>query len=236
MPKVIINGLSLYYEWHGEAGAEPLVLICGLGMDTSEIPSPLLAGLAGRYRVLAFDNRGAGRTDMPPPPYTVEQMAADTAGLMRAVGLARATVLGISLGGRIALALALAEPDLVAALVLASTSARVRRTVRRTMKMAWHARRPGRHGTHPQAAHAFRAQADASAACDLRPRLGSIHVPVLILHGTQDRSIPLTLAHELAAGIPATHLRTFPGGHNFLLAAEGRQAFLETVTNWRPTQ
>jgi 3-oxoadipate enol-lactonase len=234
MPKVIVDGLSMYYEWHGDVDAEPLVLICGLGLDVSEIPPPLLAGLARRYRVLAFDNRGAGRTDMPAPPYTVEQMAADTAGLMRAVGVARATILGISLGGRIALALALAEPDQVEALVLASTSARVRRTWRRTMRMAWHARRPGRHGTHPQAVHAFRAQVHASAACDLRSQLGDVRAPALILHGVDDRSMPLALAHELHAGLPGAQLRTFPGGHNFLLTGEGRQAFLEAVTDWRP--
>jgi 3-oxoadipate enol-lactonase len=234
VPKAVIGGLSMYYEWHGDVDAEPLVLICGLGMDVSEIPPPLLAGLARRYRVLAFDNRGAGRTDMPAPPYTVEQMAADTAGLMRAVGLTRARILGISLGGRIALALGLAEPDLVEALVLASTSARVRRTWRRTMKMAWHARRQGPHGTHPQAAHAFRAQAHASAACDLGSRLGEVRVPALILHGVDDRSMPLALAHELRSGLPDAQMRTFPGGHNFLLTGDGRQAFLDAVTTWRP--
>jgi pimeloyl-ACP methyl ester carboxylesterase len=234
MPEVTVDGLSMYYEWHGDADAEPLVLICGLGMDVSEVPPPLLAGLSRRYRVLAFDNRGAGRTDMPAPPYTVEQMAADTAGLMLAVGLARATILGISLGGRTALALALTEPDMVEALVLASTSARVRRTWRRTLKMAWHARRSGRQGAHPQAAHAFRAQVNASTAGDLRSRLGEIHAPALVLHGADDRSIPPALAHELCAGLPAAQLRIFPGGHNFLLVGAGREAFLEAVTSWRP--
>jgi pimeloyl-ACP methyl ester carboxylesterase len=232
--QVIVDGLSMYYEWHGGVDAEPLVLICGLGLDVSEVPPALLAGLARRYRVLAFDNRGAGRTDMPAPPYTVEQMAADTAGLMRAVGLARATVLGISLGGRIALALAVAEPDLVGALVLASTGARVRRTWRRTIKMAWHARRSARQGTHPQAPHAFRAQVAASAAADLRSRLGEVRAPALILHGVDDRSMPLPLAHELCAGLRRAQLRTFPGGHHFLLTGAGRQAFLDAVTGWRP--
>jgi len=97
MAEVIVGDLPMYYAWHGAADAEPLVLISGLGLDVSELPPSLLAGLARRYRVLVFDNRGAGRTGAPPPPYTVEQMAADTAGLMRACGLARATVLGVSL-------------------------------------------------------------------------------------------------------------------------------------------
>ena len=70
--------------------------------------------LTWRFRVLAFDNRGAGRSDKPDQPYTIDQMAGDTEGLMRALGIERAHVLGISLGGRIALALALAHPERVA--------------------------------------------------------------------------------------------------------------------------
>src|SRR5215470_1625808 len=108
MPTMTVDELCVYYEWHGPEDAPPLVLICGLGLDISVIGS-FIDDLATRYRVLAFDNRGAGRTDKPDAPYSVELMAADTAGLMRAVGLSHAAVLGISLGGRIALALALAE-------------------------------------------------------------------------------------------------------------------------------
>lgn len=104
MTVVTVGDLPMYHAWHGAVDAEPLVLICGLGLDVSELPPSLLAGLARRYRVLVFDNRGAGRTGAPPAPYTVEQMAEDTAGLMRACGLARATVLGVSLGGPPALA------------------------------------------------------------------------------------------------------------------------------------
>lgn len=74
--------------------------------------------------MLAFDNRGADRTEKPDMPYTIDMMAADTDGLMRALAIERANILGISLGGRIALALTLTHPARVARLVLVSTSAR----------------------------------------------------------------------------------------------------------------
>ncbi|MBO0870768.1 MAG: alpha/beta fold hydrolase [Micromonosporaceae bacterium] len=228
MSTVDVDGLGMYYEWHGEPDAEPLVLILGLSLDVSEVGS-LIEGLAVRYRVLAFDNRGAGRTDKPDAPYTIEQMAADTAGLMRAVGLPRAQVLGISLGGRIALALALAEPAMVERLILVSTGARVVRSLRRRLMLALAARRPRPPRGYPQPRYAFRRQLDASTAYDATARLAEIRAPALILHGIRDRSMPLALAEELHAGLAGSVLRTFPGGHAFMFAG-GRRQFLEAVT------
>src|SRR5262249_24056165 len=132
MPFARSGDVSLYYEVHGSAAAPPLVLICGLALDISEL-GPIIEGLATGYRVLAFDNRGAGRSDKPDTPYPIEMMAADTAAVMREAGVARARVLGISMGGRIALALAAAEPDLVGGLVLVSTAARAARSWRRRL-------------------------------------------------------------------------------------------------------
>ncbi|HEY2790845.1 MAG TPA: alpha/beta fold hydrolase, partial [Micromonosporaceae bacterium] len=122
MPTIDVNGLTMYYEFHGEPAAPPLVFICGMRLDVSEI-QPLLGELARGYRVLAFDNRGAGRTDKPDAPYTIPMMAADTAALMRAVGMPHAAVLGLSMGGRIALSLALDAPGTVTRLILVSTAA-----------------------------------------------------------------------------------------------------------------
>lgn len=228
MPRATVDDLSVYYEWHGADDAEPLVLICGLALDISQIGT-LIEGLAARYRVLAFDNRGTGRTDKPDAPYSVEQMAADTAGLMRTVGLPHAAVLGISLGGRIALALALAEPDLVDRLILVSTGARVVRSWRRRLTMFLGANLPIGRGRYPQRKHAFRRQSAASGAYDATARLGEIRVPALIVHGTHDRTAPLAVAEELHAGLAGSVLRTVPGGHAFMLTG-GRQQFLDAVS------
>jgi 3-oxoadipate enol-lactonase len=82
----------------------------------------------------SFDNRGAGRTDKPDAPHTIELMAKDTAALMDALSLERANVLGISMGGRIALELALSCPNRVGGLVLVSTSAAGRAMHERTAR------------------------------------------------------------------------------------------------------
>src|SRR5438132_6675614 len=107
-----------------EAGAgEPLVLVMGLGGDHTawgfQVPV-----LAERYRVIAFDNRGAGQTDQPDLPYTTRGMAEDTVGLMDALGIPRAHVCGVSLGGMIAQELALNHPDRVLSLQLHCSLAR----------------------------------------------------------------------------------------------------------------
>lgn len=126
MPTIQVNDIQMYYEAHGEG--EPLALIVGLGTDISEWDN-IITGFTHRYQVIAFDNRGAGRTDKPDQPYSVELMAEDTAGLLQALGIERAHILGVSLGGRIALALTLWHPERVNKLILVSTSARVQKRV-----------------------------------------------------------------------------------------------------------
>lgn len=122
MPTIKANDINIYYELYGEG--EPLVLIAGLGTDLT-VYEPTINRLSKRFRVLAFDNRGVGRTDKPDIPYKIEIMADDTAELMNGVGINKAHVLGISMGGRIAMALALQHPSKVNSLVLAATSAKV---------------------------------------------------------------------------------------------------------------
>jgi pimeloyl-ACP methyl ester carboxylesterase len=127
MPKIRVGDISMYYV---EAGAgEPVVLIMGLGADHLAwgFQFPVLAE---RYRVIAFDNRGAGQTDVPDHPYTTRMMADDTAGLMSALGIERAHVLGVSMGGMIAQELALEHPDRVRSLQLHCTLGRPDRYLR----------------------------------------------------------------------------------------------------------
>ena len=94
----------MYYEIRGDG--EPLVLILGLGTDISEWDG-IIRWCAEKFKVLAFDNRGVGRTSKPDIAYSIEMMVDDTARLMQTLGIQQAYVIGISLGGRIALALSL---------------------------------------------------------------------------------------------------------------------------------
>ncbi len=118
MPTVRANGIMIYYEMHG--AGEPLLLIGGLGADITLLRL-LIASLSPRHQVIAFDNRGAGRSDKPDLPYTIAMLASDTADLLEALGVRGADVAGISMGGKIALELALSYPHLVGRLVLIST-------------------------------------------------------------------------------------------------------------------
>jgi 3-oxoadipate enol-lactonase len=115
------DGANLYYERTG-AGA-PVLLVMGLGMNATgwwrTIPVLADAGL----RVLAFDNRGVGRGDRPPGPYSVPQLADDAVAVLDAAGLEQAHVYGISLGGMIAQEVALRHAARVRALVLGATTA-----------------------------------------------------------------------------------------------------------------
>ncbi|MEX0785538.1 MAG: alpha/beta hydrolase [Dehalococcoidia bacterium] len=120
MGTVSANGIELYYEEHG--AGEPLLLIMGWGGNAATW-HPQLAGLAERHRVIAFDNRGVGRTSAPEGPYSITEMAADAAGLLDALGIPWAHVFGISMGGMVAQELAASHPERVGALILGCTTA-----------------------------------------------------------------------------------------------------------------
>jgi pimeloyl-ACP methyl ester carboxylesterase len=112
------NGLDIWTEQVGEG--PDVLLIGGLG-DTVESWQFQLDGLADRYRLTAFDNRGAGRTPMPEGPLSVEALADDAAGVLRALEIPAAHVAGFSGGSIIAQELALRHSELVRSLVLQST-------------------------------------------------------------------------------------------------------------------
>lgn len=115
------NGtVSLHYESTGADAA--VLLVMGLGMNATGWwrTVPVLA--AADLRVLTFDNRGVGRSDRPPGPYTTAVMADDAVAVLDAAGVQRAHVYGISLGGMIAQEIALRHPDRIARLVLGATT------------------------------------------------------------------------------------------------------------------
>lgn len=119
MPKVQTNGIEIAYEVQGEGDA--LLLIAGVGYS-GWYWNKVVPELAQEFQVITFDNRGAGDSDKPAGPYSVNMMAEDTIGLLDALNITSAHVMGHSLGGFIAQELILIRPDLVNKLVLASTN------------------------------------------------------------------------------------------------------------------
>lgn len=118
MSVAFANGINIHYEVHGDGF--PLVLIAGLGhaswsyfRQVEDLPRDLM--------VITFDNRGVGKTDKPEHDYSIGMFAEDTAGLLAALGIDKAHVLGASMGGYIAQVLAESRPDIVEKLVLVST-------------------------------------------------------------------------------------------------------------------
>lgn len=118
MPYSTINGIQIYYEEQGTG--EPLILINGLAFPL-DLWFAQIAELSRSFRVIAPDNRGIGRTDKPDEEYSIAQMASDTVGLLRALGIEKAHVAGLSMGGFIAQEIALTYPSVVNRLVLIAT-------------------------------------------------------------------------------------------------------------------
>jgi pimeloyl-ACP methyl ester carboxylesterase len=118
MPKVKVGDINMYYELHGQG--EPLVFIVGFGANISasflDIPA-----FSDKYKIIVFDNRGAGRSDAPAIPYTMEMMADDLAGLLDTIDIYSAHIMGISMGGMISQEFALRHPESVKSLILACT-------------------------------------------------------------------------------------------------------------------
>lgn len=240
MPRVTVNGLSIHYAEGGEGA--PLLLLHGLGSGAADwlLQMP---EFSAHFRVIAPDLRGHGHSDKPPGPYSIAEMAADVAELQEALGASPAHVLGLSMGGMVALQLAADYPAIVYSLVIANSvpalaprnvSERLRLWQRlalaRTLGPARSGRFLSRRLFPKPEQEAYRqliaerwAENDADAylasmrACidwSVVDRLGEIHCPVLVISGDEDY-LPLDAKRELAERLPDGRL---------LLIADSRHA------------
>lgn len=243
MPDVIVrDGTRIHYQRFGRHDGEPVVLIQGLGADSS---SWLLQRFpfGKQYRCVAPDNRGAGRSDVPPGPYDLEVMADDVLSVMDAEGIDSAHIVGVSMGGILAQILGVRHPERVRSLVLSCTAchhhpwrrqlleewAEAARTVgmsaflgdglrwivgSRSMRRFWPAMRLFGPIAFDISADAFVAQIEAILAMDdaLRHELDTIAVPTLVIVGSQDVLTPLADSEELTAHIAGARLAVVRGG------------------------
>jgi 3-oxoadipate enol-lactonase len=235
------NGeVELAYEVIGTG--PPVLLIQGLGYGGRGW-GPALDLLAEDFAVAAFDNRGFGASDVPPGPYTTEELAEDARAVLDAAGFERAHVVAASLGGMAAQELALAHPQRLDRLVLACTTPGVRGYAMpaRTMSLMLEAptmppdvalrrfvenalgdgsspelveRIVAYRTTNPPDLGGWQAQAAAGATHDALERLGRIDAPTLIVHGTKDAVVDARNADLLAEHIPDARVELLAGcGH-----------------------
>ncbi len=121
MPKVNINGIDIDYKIEGNG--KPLVMIMGIAA-TRRAWLFQTSVFKKHFRVITFDNRGCGKSDKPSEPYSIRNMADDTAGLMDFLGIDKAHILGASMGGMIAQELAINYPEKINKLILCCTMAK----------------------------------------------------------------------------------------------------------------
>jgi 3-oxoadipate enol-lactonase len=244
VPRAELDGLELHYEERGSG--RPLLLVAGIPAVASDW-APLAERLSGSRRVIAFDNRGSGSSTVTPGPYSTASLATDAIALLDHLGIERADVFGMSLGGMIAQELALARPDRVDRLVLGCTHCGVRhaapmpRETGRAFAMEtddWEVRMRAlapfafARGVDPalldgfiekksrdvQDPEGYRAQIAAALAHDTWDRLPQIDPHTVILTGDDDQVIPAASSDVLHERIPDSLLYVVAGaGHLFFL-------------------
>lgn len=120
--KIKIKDFEMNYEDIGKG--TPLILIHGMGGDTTEW-TPLIPELSKEARCIAIDLRGHGKSEKPDMPYTLDLFAEDVTTLMEKLNIDQAYICGVSMGGSVALKIALTQPKKVKGLILLDTTARV---------------------------------------------------------------------------------------------------------------
>lgn len=228
MPTIKVNDINLYYEIHGEG--ETLINIQGWGVEitSAEFGAPqIIEELAKHYRVIAFDNRGVGRTDKPDIPYSIEMMAEDAIGLMKSLGIERAHIVGGSLGGCVAQMIAARHPERVNGLVLHGAWTRMPLSTRIMTKVLLSLPGSKRRETkrakmlfqqkYPPTPESFFRQLYAGLYFDSRKLLGRINAPTLIVNCKKDQFMPMKITRELAEGIPGAKLVLLERDHLFIM-------------------
>jgi 3-oxoadipate enol-lactonase len=237
------QGAKIYWDERGQGS--PVLMIMGLGYssDTWHRTRPLLAT---KYRTIALDNRGVGRSDVPPGPYPIALMAADAAAVLDAAGVDSAHVFGVSMGGMIAQEFALQYPQRVRSLILACTAAGGPNAVRAepevaellrargfmNQEQAMEASIPYIYDPHTPRlridedlavrrpwfprAEGYFAQLQGIIAWESYSRLPQIKAPTLVLHGESDRLVPPGNGRIVADRIPGAKLVMIPNASHIL--------------------
>jgi 3-oxoadipate enol-lactonase / 4-carboxymuconolactone decarboxylase len=250
MPFAVHDGVRIHWRADGAPDLPAVVLLHSIGTDLA-LWDAVTAALVARHRVIRVDLRGHGASDAPRGDYRLADLAADVIAVLDAAdGTAGATIAGVSLGGMVAMELALAAPARVTALVLACTSAglppedwderaRIVRAhgvgaitdsvVERSFPAAFLAARAPAVETLRAALplvdrHGYAGCCAAIRDLALQGRVGAIAAPTVVVVGDADAAIPVAHGERLAAAIPGARLAHLPTGHLPPLEAPDRLA------------
>jgi 3-oxoadipate enol-lactonase len=237
VPFIDNQGARIY--WDERSVGEPLLLIMGLGYP-SDMWWRTRPVLDGHYRTIVLDNRGSGRSEVPPGPYPIHLMAADAAAVLDAAGVEGAHVFGISMGGMIAQELALEFPQRVRSLILGCTAAGGPTAIRAEPEVTELLMNRGAMTPEQSAVAAipyvydrdtardrieedlairrawfpklegYVAQLQGILGWESYSRLPQLNVRTLVIHGETDRLVPLGNAELIAERIPGAKLVTLP--------------------------
>jgi 3-oxoadipate enol-lactonase len=225
---VTIDGITLHYGVEGVPGGAPLVFINSLGTDF-RIWDDLIPHFANRFRIIRHDKRGHGLSDCPPGPYSVRDHSRDLAGLLAYLQVNEAILVGISVGGLIALDYAINHPQQVKGLVLSDTGAKLgtadhwnerieavranglahlaESILSRWFAPAFRTQRPAEYQGYynmltriPVAG--YNGACAALRDADLRESAPTITAKALVLCGAEDLATPPEVGRELAQTLP----------------------------------
>jgi 3-oxoadipate enol-lactonase len=221
------DGVAIYYSIEGPAGAPVLLMSNSLGTSL-EMWDPQAHALSGQFRVLRYDTRGHGRSSVPPGPYSIAQLGEDMRRLLDHLGIERAHVCGLSMGGITAMWFAIHYPERVDRLVLSNTAAWIGPASNWTERAAAVERdgvgsiaaavvarwlTPAYAATHPDHVASLEAMLGAMPAAgyaanclavrdsDLRTVISAIRAPTLVISGGADLPTPPADGRFLASNI-----------------------------------
>ncbi|HDR16981.1 MAG TPA: 3-oxoadipate enol-lactonase [Desulfobacteraceae bacterium] len=243
MSKAIVNGININYRMEGAEVGETVMLSHSLASNIEMWDSQVPALTEKGFRVLRYDSRGHGGSDVPPGPYTMDMLADEATALLDSLGIEKVHFCGLSMGGMIGQLLGARRPERLLSLILSSTSAymppphlwneRIEAVRRRGMESVadatidrWFTGK-GREqipervkaikdlvlATSPEG---FCACCEAIRDMDLRDVLAEITLPTLVIVGSLDPGTPVSAAEYISSRIDSSRLRVIPDAAHFV--------------------